>query len=117
MGTGYTADLEKLVCCVASMAAAMGVEAPERDQAARFLDNLVHGARNVGGRQILLCLEDRLITEVEARNLLMAHVATWVSHQNRVEEPSYDLYTSPELELQFEVALLGRPARRTRHEL
>lgn len=111
MNTGYRSGLEKLVCCVASLAAAMRVQAPDRDQAARFLDNLVHGARNVGGRQILLCLENRLITEVEARNLLMAHVATWVSHQNQVGEPPCDLYTSPELELQFEVALLGRPAR------
>lgn len=116
MGAVYTSDLEKLVCSVESMAAAMRVKAPDRDQAARFLDNLVHGERSVGGRQILLCLEERLITEVEARNLLMEHVATWVSHHNQVEEPSCDSYNSPELELQFEMALLGRPARRSRHE-
>lgn len=113
MESAYQTDWDKLTECVVAAAVAMKLQPPANAQVARFLKHLVLATKTGGGKEILPCLEDGLITEVEACHLVMAHAATWLQHEARTGEPSSEPWGTPALELQFEVALLGRPAHRT----
>ena len=51
-----------------------------------------------GGRGYWEAIEYPLITEIEGRNVLMAHLATWISYANGLDEPGSDTWSSPQLE-------------------
>jgi hypothetical protein len=112
MASPYDTDLQRLVECVGLVAEAMGAGRPNVRSVEAFLKTVLFAPASEGGKDILGCLSDGLITEGEARDLLMANVATWVAHLHGSREPSAKTWTSRELELEFETALLGRPARR-----
>lgn len=103
-------DLERLASCVDRVAAAMGQSAAGRAQTRAFLETLLFTSKPDGGKEIWPCLRDGLITEIEARDLVMAHCATWLSSCNGLAEPSSDEWGSEELQAAFEDALFGRRA-------
>jgi hypothetical protein len=107
----YDTDFRRLAECVARVAEAMGVRGLDPRDAEACVRTLVVAPPSEGGKEILACLCDGLITEVEARDLLMANVATWVAHEHGLREPTSATWTSRDLTLEFELALLGRPAR------
>jgi len=104
-------NINSLAICAISMASAMDFRAPPIEDVVSFLSNLVLSPQEVGGKDIAVSLELGLITEIEARDLVMAHVATWLSKINKILEPSCDFYSSKILELDFEIALFGRALR------
>jgi hypothetical protein len=105
----YTTDLERLAACVARAAVAMRLQAPAVDQTIAFLNHLILGDHD---QAVMPCLQLGLISEIEARDLVMAHTATWLRHQNGVGTPPCDWSTMSEIEQEFTKALLGRPAQR-----
>jgi hypothetical protein len=104
-------DMKALGLCVARAAEAMVMQMPPIVETEGFIRARLLASQQVGGKDVLGCLGHGLITETEARDLVMAHIATWISHQNGAPEPSSDLWSSRALELEFEMALLGRAAR------
>ena len=104
-------DITALTLCVARAAEAMGMQMPPTVEAESFIRTRLLASQQVGGKDVLGCLGDGLITETEARDLVMAHIATWLSHRNSAPQPSSDLWSTRALELEFEMALLGRAAR------
>lgn len=107
----HMSSLKALATCADHAADAMGMARPDPLRAEDFIQKLVFAKQSEGGKDIPGCLDLDLITDVEARDLVMAHIATWLSHLNNVPEPSSETWSTRDLELQFEVALLGRPAR------
>jgi len=100
-------DLPALVLCVARAAEAMGMYPPPAVEAESFLRARLFAPQAEGGKDVLGCVRDGLITRTEARDLVMAHVATWISRRCGAPEPSSELWSSSELERAFELALLG----------
>ena len=112
MSIDGTPDLDSLVMCGERTAGAMRQHAGNRDRTVAFFRHLLHGDQAEGGKDVWECLRLGLITEIEVRDVVMAHFATWLSRENRVPEPSSDTWSSPALEHLFELALFGRPANR-----
>jgi hypothetical protein len=82
---------------------------PEATRAVAFFEEILV---EKGGRELWAWLREGLITETEIRDATIARFATWLSDSNGVKEPSFDAWASPEIERCFEVALLGRPAKK-----
>jgi hypothetical protein len=95
-------NINSLAMCAIRMAEAMDVTEPPIEDVVSFLSNLVLS------KDIAVNLKLGLITDIEARDLVMAHVTTWLSTINNILEPSCDFYFSRILELDFEIALFGR---------
>ena len=106
-----TPNLDALVGAGAQVARAMGQAEPHKGRALEFFRDVLHRRQEERGRDVWGCFVAGLITEVEARNVVMARFATWLSHENGVQEPSSETWNSPGLERSFELAILGRPAR------
>lgn len=106
-----TPDLDALVAAGAQLARAIGQLVPSNGRALEFFHDVLHRAQDQGGRDVWGCFAAGLITEVEARDVVMARFATWLSYENGVKEPSSETWNSPDLERCFEQAILGRPAR------
>lgn len=100
-------DIGLLASCVEQMAAAMSQPAVEAVQTRAFLEWLLFTSQSDGGKEVWPCLRAGLITKIEARDLVMAHCATWLSNANSVVEPGYDNWGSEELEATFYEALFG----------
>lgn len=90
----------------------MGQPTADEARTRAFLRHLLHGEQRRGGKDIWGGFRAGLITEIEARDAVMANFATWLSRENGVSEPPSDTWNSPELEHGFEVALFGRAASR-----
>lgn len=105
-------DLNLLVACGQRVAAAMQQREARRDRVLSFFRQLLLVAQDCGGKDVLGCLRAGIITETEARDVVMANFATWLSHENGTPEPSADTWVSSALDDSFEFALLGRAARR-----
>jgi len=93
------------------MATAMSQPVVDSARTKSFLQTLVHCPTSEGGKEVWPCLQAGLITEIEARNLVMAHCASWLSNANRVSEPSHESWGSAALDAGFDNALFGRAAR------
>ena len=85
----------------------MGSDVAESLIAHVLFDKQLHG-RN--GRNAWASLQCGIITELELRNLLMAHCATSTAQVNDIHEPASDTYLTRDIGLAFEIALLGREA-------
>jgi hypothetical protein len=103
-------NLDLLIACVAEMARSMGLPAARDDDARAFLETLLFAPQDAGGKDTWAAITLGIITEVEGRNLLMAHCASWLAAQKGRAEPSSDRYVTAELEAGFERALYGRRA-------
>ena len=99
-----------LVACVLRLADAMHQARPAEVEVREFLGQLLHRPQSEGGKEVWSCTNQGLITEIEARDLVLAHLATWLSHTNECAEPSCEVYSSDALEAAFEQALFGRRA-------
>ena len=87
----------------------MGLPPPDPDAASSFIATLLGSPPE--GRDVIHATAAGLITRAEARDLVIAHSATWLSRPNGIDEPSYDRWRSAELERSFERALLGAAVR------
>jgi len=96
----YQPDVTELARCVASAADAMRLQRPDPAAAEAFVSALIHRSEP-DGREVMVALDHGLITRVEARNLVIAHAATWLASLNGVEEPSYDTWGGADLEASF----------------
>ncbi len=85
---------------------------PCRQRAEAFIHSLLHEDADQGGKNVWAGFAAGLITEVEVRDVVMANMATWLAHENDAREPAGDRWVTADIELEFERALLGRPARR-----
>jgi hypothetical protein len=96
-------SLKPLAECCVRVAAAMGQPAPDPERLHAFLVELLFGQR-----EFWLAHEEEIILDTELRDVVMAHVATWISAENDTREPGSDTWSTRELERAFELALLGR---------
>lgn len=104
-------EILRLISCTVLLADAIGQERPPEDIARTFLTELLHMPQSEGGKDVWGCLVAGLISEIEVRNLIMAHCSTWLSHLNGCEEPGTHTYDSVKVSAAYELALFGRPAR------
>src|SRR5262249_27593943 len=88
VAAGGRPDISQLVACATAMARAMGQPAPGDEDARTFLSELLYKRQEGSGKDAWACIELRLITEIEGRNLVVAHCATWRSRLNGCVEPS-----------------------------
>jgi hypothetical protein len=93
-------------------AEAMQLPKPDSGLVDAFLWNVLYTDQSAGGEDVWGALTAGLVSEMEARDVVGARVATWLSDINSVAEPSYDEWGTPELDAALEVAMLGRPASR-----
>lgn len=103
-------DLASLHVMVLRVAAAMKQPAPSREETDAFFERFLFRSQREGGRDHWACWTERLITDLELRNVTLAHLATWLSHENRVAEPGSETWVTPELEAAVDQILFGRPA-------
>ena len=103
---------EKLTICIGDMATAMGMKSLPEDLCSNLIEHVLYKSeyQGVKGKEGWAGLTRGLITEREARNLLMAHSATKISNFNEKEEPASNTYSTKTLCSNFEIALLGRSA-------
>lgn len=87
-------DLTLLVACGVHAAKAMGQREADEAKTRVFFEDILHGNQRQGRRDIWGCLTEGLITEVEARNGVMARFATWLSCENKMREPSASVWCS-----------------------
>jgi hypothetical protein len=102
----YQPDVAELARCIALAADSMRLARPDPGEAEAFVSALIYRGRP-SGRDVIAALTLGLLTRAEARNLVMAHAATWLADLNGVPEPSYELWCSSGLEASFSRALLG----------
>ena len=104
---------------MSEMATAMGMEPLPEAFSLSLIKHVLYKNKYQGveGKQGWAGLTRGIITEREARNLLMAHCATKIASFNRATEPGYDMYSTRELCSNFEVALLGRHVKVTKLDL
>jgi len=101
-----------LVLCVARMADTMSLRAPAPEPTQAFLSRLLYvNASRDGGKEFWPCFVAGLITETELCSAVMDHAATWIADTNGVVQPGYGTFGSRDLELAFDLAFFGRPAR------
>jgi|SRR6478752_2790645 len=100
-------NLERLVDAALAMALAIGYHEPDRVRTARCLESLLYKSQQEGGRELWGCYLDRLITQTELRDALIARLSTELAHLYGVEEPNATQWLSRELERSFDAALFG----------
>lgn len=103
---------EKLKICISDLAAAMGMKSLPEELSSNLIEHVLYKGeyQGVKGKNSWAGLIQGIITEREARNLLMAHSATKISNFNDKEEPGCNTYSTKVLCSNFEIALLGRVA-------
>ena len=109
-------DKNKLKDCIDAMALAMKMEPLPNDLCFKLIDHVLYNQDYDGieGKNGWQCFKQKLLTEREIRNLLMAHSATKIARFNKIKEPGCDTYTSMKLCQGFEVALIGRHVNPTK---
>jgi hypothetical protein len=106
----YSPDLEQLKVCISSMAIAMKMESLPDERCDRLISHILYAKEYDGieGKSGWECLCNKIITERELRDLLMAHCSIEISRFNKLEEVDYGAYASKALSDMFEVALFPR---------
>jgi hypothetical protein len=100
-------DMARLIHVAKLVGAALPAEAPADDDIEQFLRDLLYGKREAWS-----CQREGLITELELRDLLLAHLATFLSRRGGIPEPDAGLWCSAAISLAMEQALYGRAAHR-----
>ena len=107
-------NFDALYICTSTMAKSMHMRPLPLEQCNELLAHVLYTEclQGVEGKNAWESYCMGLITEIEIRNLLMAHCATKISFFNRLSEPDARTYLSRNLSEKFEIALFARPAQR-----
>jgi hypothetical protein len=98
--------IEPLVAASARLAAAAGLPVPSPTDLAGYLTQILFAQ---GALELWDAFAEQLITERELRDATMGRMITIIAGVARMRVPAADTYNSRELELMFELALLGAP--------
>lgn len=103
-------NIDDLLACIELMAASMEFKSLPQEKAKQLIEHVLFDQKYYGveGKQAWACYASGIITKREVRNLLMAHAATKIAHENQRNEPQLSSYISPELCHRFECALFGK---------
>ena len=106
-------DIKLLVSAMEELARAMKCQPLASDYAEEFLDYMLYDRELFGlkGRNGWSAFVRGVITELELRNLLMAHCANTTAKLSNVDEPGCNTYDTRKLGLAFEIGLYGREAK------
>jgi hypothetical protein len=99
--------IDRLVSTAFVQADAMEVPRPTPSLLRGFLFRLLYQPQRLRGKEAWDSYSAGLITATELRNLVMAHLATWLSDLASTPEPSSTQWTTRELEEAFELALFS----------
>lgn len=97
-------DLDALVRCAHRAAAYLEVEPFSDDELRRMVSEILFGEE----KEVWPCLQERLITMQEARDLLMANLETWMHRQRGTPLEERRSLVGGGLEPDFERVLFGR---------
>jgi hypothetical protein len=103
-----SAKLKQLAECAVEMANEMRLSPIAVGEAENLFQRLLYAPQQEQGRESWNCLQCGIITEIELRNLLMAHCATQIKNSAAVDGLPYPTSFSKELEARFDRALYGR---------
>jgi hypothetical protein len=105
----FNPDIEQLKNCIAAMASDMNMKGIPDELSNKLIHHILYNEEYNGlkGKNVWSSFCEKLITEKETRNLLMAHCSTKIAKFNKLKEPSFDSYASIALYDMFEVALFN----------
>lgn len=99
------------------MADILGLERLSSEEALNLFNYLVALPQSEGGKDILGCLKQKLVTESEVGKFLVEHTYTTILSKNGWPKVPSDVFEGKDIFEKFEIAVLGRPAIPTKYDV